>query len=434
MAKPPKGLASLPGAKNTGPVKPDYVPEETWEAANDEQKAYLVDPAHMEEIKEAYGTDEPSKEEKTDEGEKVSVAISGGLPTSLETETNDLAAKVTEKDRETFVAAVEAELNAKVLSVALILAVEKVYGKGAQSLPLFGTTAKDSNNPDIRMIHKKNPSTGKYAKDESEISSLEIVALKAMVPPGLQSELKDLESDAAAKRAKETPVPIGTLTRISELRERRNKLITKFVNSVRLSQQLNAIGEMPLVGWSFISTKGDRDVKDDMSNLTVATACVMLYPKDKSGNMSGVPMAVSPASVLEYRVSVALENGGTLEALDKSPAPANPKGTGGDEELKFDDFDQATRGLLSELTFWNKYLGDNTSDKDLKTIRAHLLSENGANTLAYIFKLTEMFEDTVTSNNEYRAQYGRYTSRANRAQGGEANRQVKDQQDGAKAA
>ena len=76
--------------------------------------------------------------------------VSAGLPTSLETETNDLAGKVTEKDREIFVEAVEKELEAKVLSVALILTIERIYGKGAQSLPIFGTTAKDSNNPDIR--------------------------------------------------------------------------------------------------------------------------------------------------------------------------------------------------------------------------------------------------------------------------------------------
>ena len=62
------------------------------------------------------------------------------------------------------------------------------------------------------------------------------LAVKAMVPLGLQTQLKELEGEAAVKRAKKSPVPIPTLTKISELRERRNKLISKFVNSVRLSQ------------------------------------------------------------------------------------------------------------------------------------------------------------------------------------------------------
>ncbi len=429
MAKNSK-LAGLPGAKSV-PVKPDYVFDETWNASDDEQKAYIADVANKDELIAAYGDASKPDDggtpqgEPTDEGEKVSVAISAGLPTSLENETNDLAQKVTEKDREMFVEAVEKELEAKVLSVALILTIERIYGKGAQSLPIYGTTSKDSNNPDLRMVRKRNTSTGKYAKDETPISALDVIAVKAMVPLGLQSELKDLESEAAAKRAKETPVPIPTLTRISELRERRNKLISKFVNSVRLSQQLYAIGEMPLVGWSFISTKGDRDVADDMTNLTAATACIMLFPKDKSGNMAGMPMAVSPASILSYRVSVALENGGTLEELDKSPEPPTPEIPSGEEEIKIEDFDQAARVFRGVFDWVNKYFGPAAARGDATQIEAHLKLPVGSGLLAVICKTVEYLEEGVTSKPELKALNFKQTLAMERSMGGDANRQVK---------
>ena len=181
---------------------------------------------------------------------------------------------------------------------------------------------------------------------------------------------------------------------------------------------------MPLVGWAFISNRGDREVADDMSNLTAATACIMLYPKDRSGNMSGMPMAVSPALILAYRVSVALDNGGTLDDLDKSPEPPIPQQPEGEAEIKIEDFDQAARMFRGLFDWVNKYFGPAAAKGDSKQIDAYLASPAGSGLLAAIFKNVETLEEGVTSKPELKALNFKQTLAVQRSMGGDANRQV----------
>jgi hypothetical protein len=75
---------------------------------------------------------------------------------------------------------------------------------------------------------------------------------------------------------------------------------------VRLDQVLHDIRNMEQVEWSWIANDQSTDVKDDLSNLTEAGACILLWAKNKDGSR-GMPIAVSPALVIEFRPAVAIE-------------------------------------------------------------------------------------------------------------------------------
>lgn len=77
-------------------------------------------------------------------------------------------------------------------------------------------------------------------------------------------------------------------------------------DAVRLKQVLHDICNMEQVAWSWIANDGTTDVKDDLSNLTVAEACILLWAKNKDGTR-GMAFEVSPARVIKFRPAVAVQ-------------------------------------------------------------------------------------------------------------------------------
>ena len=423
MAKNSK-LAGLPGAKS-GPVKPDYVPDETWNAADDTQKAYMSDPANEKEIREAFAPDDGGTPEQktTDDGERVSVAVStGDIPTSFTNQTDELSGKISDKDREAFVEAVEMEMTAKARTVALFVVITRAYGEGAASLPRYGSTKETANLYDV-FTYKKKTSKGTFSKNESEGSVLEVTAYKAMISTGMHNEIKEIEKKISAM-GKDAMVPFAYQTRLEELRDKRNKLIKKFIFAVRLVHVLADIAAMEKCGWSFIANDGSTDVNDDLSNLTLANSCVLLFAKNKNGSR-GMSVALSPNVIVDFRPAKAIEAGGTLDNLLLSKDEGTPEQPESEKDLEFANWDDATRGLAGIYTFWNKFAGDKASKTDAKAFRSYLLSDAGSRTLALIFSTVEMFEESVTTQPELRAQEKRNRDRINQEMGGDANRQVK---------
>jgi hypothetical protein len=77
-------------------------------------------------------------------------------------------------------------------------------------------------------------------------------------------------------------------------------------DAVRLRHVLNDIRNMGKVAWSYIADDGTLDVKGDRSNLTEAEACILLWAINKDGSR-GMEVALSPATVLKFRPSVAIQ-------------------------------------------------------------------------------------------------------------------------------
>ncbi len=423
MAKNSK-LAGLPGAKSV-PVKPDYVPAETWDAADDTQKAYMSDPANEKEIHEAFAPDGGGtpQAEPADVGERINVAVStGDIPTSFANQTDELSGKINDKDREAFVEAVEMEMTAKARTVALFAVITRAYGEGAAALPRYGSTKETANLYDV-FTYKKKTSKGTFSKNESEGSVLEVTAYKAMISAGMHNEIKEIEKKISAM-GKDAMVPFAYQTRLEELRDKRNKLIKKFVFAVRLVHVLADIAAMDKCGWAFIANDGSTDVTDDLSNLTLANSCVLLFAKNKDGSR-GMSVALSPGVVVDYRPAEALETGGTLDSLLLSKDGGTPEVPEVEKDLEFANMDDATRGLAGSYTFWSRFAGDKASKSDTNAFHSYLKSDAGSRTLALIFSVVEMFEESVTANPELRAQEKRNRDRIAQAMGGDASRQVK---------
>lgn len=435
MGKAPNKVA-MPMAKAKGPVKPDYMPQEAWEASNDEQKAYAADPANEAAIREAYDTEEPAPPATTVEG--VALAVNESyLPTSYAKATDELALKITDDDRKAFVEAVETEMVAKKRTVALTTVITRAFGTGAAALPRYMTTSKTSNNPDI-FEYKKKTSKGMFQKTASEGSVLEITAYKAMISIPMHDEIAKIEKDIAGLGKKAVP-PFAWSTRLDELRERRNKLVKKFIFAVRLVHQLADIGDMAKVGWKWIADDGTTDVKDDMSNITPANTCVLLFAKSADGSM-GMSLALSPSQILDYRVSLAATQSfgnntiGSLDNLLASVEPPTPEQTAGETEIKIETFAQGTAVARALYTWLHKFTGPSASKTDAAAFAAYLKSEAGENLLALFFAIVPELEETVTSKDDMRSQETNNRTKIERLQGGTANRQVKDQPDGAQVA
>jgi hypothetical protein len=77
-------------------------------------------------------------------------------------------------------------------------------------------------------------------------------------------------------------------------------------DAARLEHVLNDIRNMERVAWSYIAHDGTLDVKDDLSNLTEAGACILLWAINKDESR-GMQVAVSPATVIKFRPAVALQ-------------------------------------------------------------------------------------------------------------------------------
>jgi hypothetical protein len=75
---------------------------------------------------------------------------------------------------------------------------------------------------------------------------------------------------------------------------------------VRLEHVLHDIGNMEKVDWSYIADDGTLDVKGDLSNLTTAAACILLWAINKDGSR-GMQVALSPATVIEFRPAIAIK-------------------------------------------------------------------------------------------------------------------------------
>jgi hypothetical protein len=75
---------------------------------------------------------------------------------------------------------------------------------------------------------------------------------------------------------------------------------------VRLDNVLNDIRNMEKVDWSYIADDGTLDVKDDLSNLTTAAACILLWAINKDGSR-GMQRDLSPSTVIEFRPTVAIK-------------------------------------------------------------------------------------------------------------------------------
>lgn len=431
MAKSAKGNTAIAAAmaKASGLQRPSYVPEESWNEMTDDEKTFAFDPVNKEMVSAVYADEAETSPPSKEEGERAELAVSEGyLPTSLDNVTTDLATKVSEQDREAFVEAVETEMVAKVRTVALTLVIERAFGKGAVALPHYGTTTKDSNNPDI-FEYKKKTSKGQFAKKPSEGSVLEITAYKAMVSLGMHNEIKKLEKDIAGL-GKGALVPFAWSTRLDEMRERRNKLVKKFIFAVRLVHQLADIAEMKKVGWNWIASDGTTDIADDMSNLTQATGCILLFALGADGQR-GMSVALSPSVILTFRVPVANAAGGKLDDLLASIDPGTPEQTEGEAEIKIQNFADATKTLRGVNEYLNKFFGPTANKVDTKAMEGYLLSDAGSETLRLIFLLTETLEEGVVSRDQFRSKDTANKQRIERAFGGNANRQVKDQQDGA---
>ena len=428
MAKNAK-LAGLPGTKST-PSKPDYVPQETWDAADDTQKAYMSDPANEKEIREAFAPDDGGtpQGETADPGERVSVAISDAdIPTSYQSETDKLASVITEAQREAFIDVVDMEMKAKARSVSLYTIIVAAYGEGAASLPRYGTTAETSNHPDIFKYRKKT-SKGVRAKSDSEGSVLEITAYKAMISAGLHNQIKDLEKKISGL-GKGAQVPEAWSTALDVARDKRNKLIKKFVFAVRLVHVLADISAMTSVGWLWIAEDGSNDVNDDLSNLTLANTSILVFAKNKDGTRGGMSAAIAPGTIVDWRPQWANDNKdkfpNLFEALLASVEAPTPEQTEGEAEVKIESFDTLDRILSGTYEYLKKFAGPSASKADATVLNTRLLSDAGASTLANIFALVEMLEESVTSKDVFRSKEQANRTRIERAQGGDANRQVK---------
>lgn len=432
MAKTAKGNTAIAAAmaKAQGPQRPDFVPQENWDEMTDEQKAYCANPANWEVVKATYADDDESEGDKTPQTdeqkvESVAMAVSEDfIPTSFVNLTNDLSEKINDQDRAAFAEAVESDLVAKVRTIALFCVIERAYGPGANALPLYGTTAKDSNAPDV-FEYKKRNSKGKLAKNASTASVLEITAYKAMVPLGMHNEIRDIEKKIAAL-GKKPVVPFAWSTRLDELRERRNKLIKKFIFVTRLAQTLAAIAGMKKVGWRWIANDGSTDVADDLSNLSPANTCILLHSKNADGSMGGMSAALSPGTVIDYRVALSEQQAfsdnllaGTLDNLLASADPGTPEASEGEEEIEVPTFAEGTKVLRAFQKWITQYIGPSASKANIAAFKNNVMSEAGSELLARIFETIEMCEEGVTSNPEYRSKYGRDTARINRETGGE---------------
>lgn len=437
MAKNVKGNTALAAAmaKAQGPVKPEYMPQDMWDVSSDEQKAFAADPANEAAVREAYEEGQPAEPvTPTEEGERAEMAVSDtDLPAQFADQTGDLAGKISEQDRAAFVDAVEQELQAKVRTVQLYSVITRAYGDGAVSLPRYGTTSKDGNLFDV-FEYKKRTGKGTLAKKASEASVLEITAYKAMISVGMHNEIKELEKKISGL-GKDAHKPVAWTTQLDDLRQRRNKLISKFVFAVRLVHQLADIADMERVGWNWIADDGSNDIKDDLSNLTTANACIMLYAKNKDGS-KGMSIGLSPGTIIDYRVKWAKDQkeSGTLDNLLASKDPGTPETTTTTADVEIQNWDEATRYIRSVKSYLAKFIGPAAGKTDAKAFHAYLMSDNGSATLDNIFDLVDMCEEGITSKDDMRSKHTANVARIERSMGGNANRQVKDQPSGAVAA
>lgn len=425
-----KAKVTLPGSRTTGPVKPDYMPTDAWEACDADQKAWAVDPANAEQVKAAY---EPEKTDTApppaDDIERVSVAISNdSLPTSVRNEIVEMASKISDQDRETFADVVADEMELVARTVALLVVINRAYGEGAPILPRYGSTKETANLFDV-FSYPKNKSDGTPAKEPGKGSKLAMAAYSALVPLGLQNEIKEYEKKVV-DLGKGAVVPFEYKTALERLRGTRNKLVKKFVFAVRLSHMTADIAAMDKVGYSFIAEDGSLDVKDDMTNLNTANSCVLLFAKNADGTRGGMQVAVSPGQLLDYRPQWAIENKdkfkSLLDALLGSIDPGTPQAPEGEKDLEFEDMEDVKRALDGAYTFLFKFYGPAASKKDSEYGHKYLLSDTGAGLRSVMFKLfNDLLAEAVLSNDAIRSAETNYRTRTERSMGGDANRQVK---------